>query len=504
MPAKTAAIRHNLSRNKTKVIMATKQQTAELVLEALNDIDNIKAKAVKPTKIQEEEFKQLIDFIPERMSYADAITWIQRKQQSEEKVVAVHDSIPCYPLDGAVAVMRAVKDIYGFVSLTDTPAFFGSNPPNLVQVQLADGTFETAVIGRISIPKWESGFLDISVGRGEAVLHLSGQIKKKNEKEVKLVISAVREHLRTSSIYKGQAISIDLTFMHDEDHDFHPVKDSPTFFDVANVDESMLILNDVTEMELAANLFLLIERSEDCLSAGIPLKHGALLMGSYGTGKTLTARILAKKCIRNNWTFIYLKNSSHIAAALRLAKLYAPAVVFSEDTDQALNEGRTEGVNNILNTIDGVDTKDTPIITVLTTNNPDDIEPAFLRPGRIDTVIKFEAPDATTAVKFVERFARNDDEHSLLEPGSDLTEVGVAMAGFVPAFISRAIQKAKQFAMHREGRDILGKVTTNDLIVAAKSMRKQEAMVSRPTTPTKEEKVYNSVQLIGQTINNRD
>lgn len=496
MPAKTAATRHNLSRNKTKnIIMATKQQTAELVLEALNDMAS-KKNIGKEASVVREGNKIII---PDGMSYDNAITWIQRKKESEEKVVAIYDTIQCYPLDGSVAVMNAIKDIYGFTSLTNTPGFFGSNPPLLVQVPLADGTFETALIGRIAIPKWEGGYIDLGVGR-EANITINGQIKKKFESEVKEVIAAARERLQSSSIYKGKAVRVDLAFMHGE-RDFHPINDSPAFFDVANVDESMLILNEVTDLELRANVFLLIERTAECVANNVPLKHGCLLMGRYGTGKTLTAKVLGNKCVRHGWTFIYLKNAAHLAEALRLAKLYSPAVVFAEDIDQVLNDGRTEKANNILNTIDGVDTKDTPIITILTTNNPDNIEPAFLRAGRMDTIIEFEAPDAKTAVRFVEKLAVDDDCQSLLAPGTDLTEVGREMDGFVPAFINEAIQQAKKFAMHREGKDIVGKVTTHDLVVAAKAKQKHIARVNKPTDKTKEQKLHDAVQLMGNTMN---
>lgn len=451
--------------------------------------------------------KQII--IPEGMSYDKAIQWIQRKKESEEKAVNIHDQIPCFPLDGAVAVMRALKDIYGFVSLTDTPGFFGSTPPLLVQVPLADKTFETAVIGRIAIPKWDNGYIDIGVGREAAVI-VSGTVKKKHENEVKEIIALARERLRTSSIYKGQAIRMDLTFMHDEDHQFHPINDAPSFFDIENVDE--LILNDVTDFKLQTSVYLRIENTAYCTANNIPLKHGCLLMGAFGTGKTLCARNMARKCVDNGWNFIYLTSPAHLAAALRLAKLWGRTLIFSEDVDQVVTGGRTEAVNEIMNTIDGVDTKGCPIITVLTTNNPGDIEQGFLRAGRIDTTILFDLPDAPTAIRFVQKLAVDDDGHSLLEPGTDLVSVGESMAGFVPAFINEGIQKAKCFAIRREialledGEELVirGKVTGSDLILAAKDLKQHIEMVTRKADKTKEEKGYEALQLVGDVMNDND
>lgn len=432
--------------------------------------------------------------LPEGMSYPEGRLWLTRQEEAEEKNVGIYDQIPCYPLDGAVALMSALKEVFGFASLQDTPGFFGSSPPMLVQVPLFNGSFETAPLGRIGIPKWEGGYISTHVD-DDACLHVKGEIKRKFEAEVKGVIKLTREILKTSSIYKGHAVSIDLEWMEGEEA-FNPITDAPKFMDTAAIDEDALILNEVTQFELKANIFTLIEQTEACRRNSIPLKHGCLLLGPYGTGKTLTARVMAKKCERNGWTFLYLKSARHLAKALRLAQLYSPAVVFTEDIDQAVDNDRDEAVNEILNTMDGVDTKDQPVITILTTNHPDDIQPGFLRAGRIDTVVSMEAPDEKTAQRFVEKFAISDNGVSLLVPGTDLTEAGKALSGFVPAFIAEAVQKAKRFAIHREGSNINGKVTGHDVMVAAQALRKHAKMVDRKSAPTDEERVAKSVQLI--------
>lgn len=452
-----------------------------------DDPDALKFENVKIIR----EGDQII--LPDGMSYKEAHVWLRRQEDAEEKVVAIADPIQCYPLDGIVALMRALKQIYGFASLEDTPGFFGSTPPNLLQVPMADGSFETAPLGRIAIPKWEGGFLDTNL-RPDMSLLIMGEIKRKFESEVKAVITTMRQLLASNSIYKGKALMVDLSFMSsDNERIFHPYSDAPKFMDVKNIDESMLILNDVTAFELNANIFTIIEQTEACKRNSIPLKHGGLLMGPYGTGKTLTARVLAKKCVRNGWTFIYLKNAEHIANGLRLAQMYAPAVVFAEDIDQVLSGERDGEINEILNTMDGVDTKDKPIITILTTNRPEQIQPAFLRAGRIDTVIAMDAPDSKTSIKFVQKFARDENGRTLLVDGVDLTEAGKELAGFVPAFIAEAVQKAKRSAIHREGTDIVGKVTAEDVVLSAQALKKHIAMVNR-------EEKYSESQIVASAV----
>lgn len=430
--------------------------------------------------------------IPEAMSYGEARNWLTRQEEAESKTVKIYDEIPCFPLDGIVALMRALKERYGFAALADTPGFFGRTPPTLVQVPLADGGFETAPIGRIQPLTWEGGYIETIVPR-EPCLRISGEIKRKHETEVKEIISMARAMLKAESIYKGKAVKLDLEYLVDHNVPFDPLKHAPQFWDVKDVDEDMLILNKAVEFELASNIWLLIERTKECQNNNIPLKHGCLLMGPFGTGKTMTARVTASKCVRNEWTFIYLKQAGQLAAALKLAELYAPAVVFTEDIDEAVGCDRDEELNEILNTLDGVDTKDKPIITILTTNNPDLLSPAILRAGRIDTVISMGAPDAETAERFVRLYAVDDDGHCLLAPDIDLKPAGEVLAGFVPAFIAEAVQKSKRFAIHREGADIRGKIVTEDLVAAGQALQNHVKMVTGKKVETDDETVAKSI-----------
>jgi transitional endoplasmic reticulum ATPase len=172
--------------------------------------------------------------IPDGMSYAEARTWLSRQEEAEEKTVNFRDELSCYPLDGIIAMMYALRDRYGFAELQDTPGFFGPQPPLLVQVELADGTFETAPLGRIATPKWEGGHMDLGVGR-EAKLVISGTVKRKNEAEIKEIITHARESLKENSIYKGQAITVDLAWM--DEGNFHPMNNAPKFMKVKDLDE---------------------------------------------------------------------------------------------------------------------------------------------------------------------------------------------------------------------------------------------------------------------------
>lgn len=427
--------------------------------------------------------------LPDGMSNEVAIDALMKDSAAKNKLVRVADQIECFPLDGIVALARVLKQVYGFTELRGQHSFFGERPPILVQVPTADG-FETAPLGRMCPPKWEGGWLGADIAGPR--ITIQGEIKKKYEGEVKNIIKLTREELQTNSIYRGQAVMMDLSWYDNEDEcPFDITKHSPKFMQLG---ETNLILNRNTQFNLEANILLRIERPEECLANGIPLKHGVLFGGTFGTGKSLTAKEIARRCVPHGWGFIYLTARNTLAAGLKIAKLMVNGsdrgvVVLYEDVEQLL-ETRDDAMNNLLNILDGVDTKDAPIITVLTTNAPERINDSALRAGRIDTVINFGPPDAETAERFVKHFAGR-----LIREGEDLAPVGTALAGLVPAFITEAINKAKCYAIYRVGKaDITGEVTAEDLCLAATAVKEHLQMMKGNKGKTPEQLVAESVR----------
>ncbi len=440
------------------------------------------------------EGKKII--LPEGMSYSEGRTWLTRQEEAEEKAVNVYADIPCFPLDGIVALASAINHLYGFASIDGTPGFWGAQPPTMVQVDTPKGIV-TAPIGRLTPPKFEGGYLDTEPGKMSMII--GGTVKKKFESEVKEIIEKTKEVLAKESIYRGQAIILNLDYLNTGEK-FHPINHAPKFMDVSNVNENGVLLNASVLFPIEANIYTRIERTQDCEQNGIPVRHGAVFAGKFGTGKTLTSGIIGSKCVRNGWTFIYLKTANQIAVALKLAEMYGPAVLFVEDIDLVTSGERDADMNTILNTMDGVDTKGKPIITILTTNHVEKIEKAMMRPGRIDTLVHFTYPDADTAFKFVEMYAKDDDGHSLLAEMTDeeRISVGNSLAGMIPAFIAEAVHKSKCYAIGLYGKDIAGKVTGEAIVNAAESQKEQVRLLEGVKELTFEEKTAAAVSHLGE------
>jgi transitional endoplasmic reticulum ATPase len=184
-------------------------------------------------------------------------------------------------------------------------------------------------------------------------------------------------------------------------------------------------------------------------------------------GKTLTARVTAKKCTENGWTFIYLDDVADLKKALEFSRQYQPAVIFAEDIDQVLDDPnqRDSKVNEILNSIDGLESKSTEVITVLTTNNVANITQAMLRPGRLDTVVPVRAPDAQAAIRMVKLFAGER-----MAASEDLTEVGRLLDGKIPAVIREVVERSKLSAVRRSKETGTLNIVAADIEVAANGM----------------------------------
>jgi transitional endoplasmic reticulum ATPase len=187
----------------------------------------------------------------------------------------------------------------------------------------------------------------------------------------------------------------------------------------------------------------------------------------------MTAYVAAKYAEDNGWTFLYLKDVNDLAIAIQFAKMYGPSVIFAEDLDNALGTSqRNTDVNGILNTIDGVDTKDSEIIVVLTTNHVDRINKAMLRPGRLDAVINVMPPNGEAAVKLVHQYARG-----LLKTDDDFTNVSKLLNGKIPAVIREVVERAKLAAIAAAPTEDLI-ITAKALEIAAKSMSGQLALLT--------------------------
>jgi len=422
--------------------------------------------------------------IPVAMSIGQAITQLQEVAKYEESETSLQRTFNVMPMDGAYGLMKVIEQKYGWVSSIPTPGFFGSKPPQMLSTASGVGETVSVLWGRIRLPDVD-GFMqtDASFEDGRWVFKLHANILRKHQATVDDIFNRLENYLKTNSLYAGKAIKI--RFRNSQGNPIEDLK--PEFMDLSKVSRDMLIYSEEVQNSINVELFTPIERLADCKANGIEAKRGVLLGGPYGTGKTLAATVAAKLAQDNGITYLYVPHCSELADAIQFAKQYSrtACVIFCEDIDRAVTGERSVQMDDILNILDGIDTKGTNIITVLTTNHLEDINPAMLRPGRIDSVINVTAPDAVAVQKLV-RFYGKDT----IDPNADLSKVGEALAGVTPAIVAETVKRAKlaQLSLQPKGT-MVTMITAEALLASVHSMAYQIEVLKKLSEKEKPEKV---------------
>lgn len=378
--------------------------------------------------------------LPESMDIDQAMDLLKRRKAYLSQEVVTVQEFDAMPYDGAAALERVLTARYGWA-----PAVRGDwgSPPVLISVQSGLGEMMQVPWGRFSLPN-VSGTIETGVNQaptGRITFRLVARCLRGDEAELRRLFALVVEEVRENSIYRGKAVQIRFK---DGDGDNLQMPEV-SFLDTA-VDESQLIFSRSLQDSIETNLFTPIDRLDDCEANGIQFKRGVLLAGTYGTGKTLAARVAAKKAVAAGLTYLYIKHAAELPLALEFARLYQSpgAVVFVEDIDRELDGERDDDMDQILNTIDGIDGKRHRIMVVTTTNDLGAINPAMLRPGRLDAVINVTPPDAEAVQRLLRSYGGNS-----IPLSENLSEAGRILDGQVPAVIAEVVKRAKLAQLRR-------------------------------------------------------
>ncbi|RPJ54314.1 MAG: AAA family ATPase, partial [Methanobacteriota archaeon] len=188
---------------------------------------------------------------------------------------------------------------------------------------------------------------------------------------------------------------------------------------------------------------------------------GILLVGPPGTGKTLIAKATAAKSGLN---FISIKgpeilskgvgdSEKHIREAFRKARQSAPAILFFDEID-AIVQKRGSGtdlsrvtesvLSQLLTELDGIEElKD--VVVLAATNRPDVLDPAILRPGRLEKHIAIPPPDEAARKQIFSIYLR--EVRDALASDVNVDELVRRTPLFVGADIEALVREAKMAAM---------------------------------------------------------
>ena len=436
--------------------------------------------------------------LPEGMSYEAARDLLKRREAYEEQTVEVAEKFEAFPWDGAYALDVVMRARFGWSPAVPTPPahmFDSEHAPRIINLETGVGESTKVPWGRFVLPNID-GWLETNATKnkeGRFIFALEGQVKRKHEAALQEVFRDIRQYLMNHSLYRGKALKIRFR----SDNGMVVNLPEPEFMDTSDIHRNQLVYSRSVEAALDTNLFTPISRVRDLIANGIPVKRGILLAGPYGTGKTLAAKVASRLATENGLTFIYIERADELADAVDFARMYqtpdTAAVIFCEDIDRALDGERDAAMDDILNIIDGIDTKSANIITVLTTNNLENIHPAMLRPGRLDAVIDVAPPDAEAVTRLIRLYGGET-----IAPDADLSSVGETLAGTIPAVIAEVVKRAKLAQLSRQAPGtFVTEITPEALLESAETIKAQIALLAdkpKEETPTLDQAMKKAVQ----------
>jgi len=216
-----------------------------------------------------------------------------------------------------------------------------------------------------------------------------------------------------------------------------------------------------------------VEHPELFQKFGMQPSKGVLFYGPPGCGKTLLAKAIANECQSN---FISIKgpelltmwfgeSEGNVREVFDKARSASPCVLFFDELDSiAKSRGSSLGdaggaadrvINQILTEMDGMTSKKNVFI-IGATNRPDIIDPAVLRPGRLDQLIYIPLPDLPSRMAILKAVLRKSPvakdvdleflaSHTHGYSGADLTEICQRTAKIaIRQSIEAEIQKQKK------------------------------------------------------------
>ena len=238
-----------------------------------------------------------------------------------------------------------------------------------------------------------------------------------------------------------------------------------TFKDVAGQDEAKESLQEVVDF---------LHNPGKYTSVGAKLPKGALLVGPPGTGKTLLAKAVAGEA---KVPFFSLSGSAFVemyvgVGASRVRDLFkqaqqmAPCIIFideidaigkSRDNQLGSNDEREQTLNQLLAEMDGFESNK-GLVLLASTNRPEILDPALLRPGRFDRRIIVEKPDLKGRVDVLKVHSKD----VRMDETVDLEAIALATSGAVGSDLANMINEAAINAV-KNGRNA---VSQSDLFEA--------------------------------------
>ena len=269
----------------------------------------------------------------------------------------------------------------------------------------------------------------------QSVGQIIGEVLKKIDEEKYIVkasngpryVVGVKTRLDRTKLIIGARVSLDMTTLtimrvlprEVDPMVYHMLTEDPgqiSFSDIGGLNDQIRTLRETIELP--------ITNPELFKRVGIKPPKGVLMYGPPGTGKTLIARALAcnvdakfLKVVASGIVDKYIGESARVIREMfAYAKENQPCIIFMDEIDaiggRRLSEGSSADreiqrtLMELLNQMDGFDELG-QIKVVMATNRPDVLDPALLRPGRLDRKVEIPLPNESSRLEIIKIHGRS-------------------------------------------------------------------------------------------------
>lgn len=231
-----------------------------------------------------------------------------------------------------------------------------------------------------------------------------------------------------------------------------------TFADIAGLDNAKLELQEIIDF---------LKTPEKFSQMGAKIPKGCLLTGGPGLGKTLLARAIAGEagvpffaCSASEFVELFVgMGAARIRDLFKSAAKAAPCIIFIDEIDAigksrasgntfGTNDEREQTINQLLTEMDGFN-QNTGIVLLASTNRPDILDKALVRPGRFDRQIALDPPTLKDRLAILEVHTKNKPLHEEVNL-QDIAAFTPGLSGAELANIANesAILAARENAQH--------------------------------------------------------